>query len=334
MTDTDGLDDDPDGEDLAEQRQFQATGADHGQRLDRVLAAHVAEFSRSYLQQLVAAGAAQVNGAVSTRAAQKLRAGDCVSITLRPTPESRAFRPQRMPLAVLYEDDDLLVVDKPAGLVVHPAPGHWGGTLLNGLLARDERAAGLLRAGLVHRLDKDSSGALVVARSQRAAERLRAAFAAHRVQREYVALAHGIWQGPPVLDISGAIGRDPYRRVRMAVLDPAVHGTRSARTTVQLLQNGAAVCLLRCRLHTGRTHQIRVHLAQLGHPLLADPLYGGAPALGMARQALHARRLALAHPISGEPLEFLAPVPADLRAALAAGGFTMDLLERPWPAVA
>lgn len=332
MTDMDGSDDDGDSADPLEERQFQAAGTDHGQRLDRVLAAHVAEFSRSYLQQLVAGGAARVNGAVTLRSAHKLQVGDHVAITLLPTPESRAFRPQSMPLVVLHEDDDLLVIDKPAGLVVHPAPGHWGGTLLNGLLARDERAAGLPRAGIVHRLDKDTSGVLVVARSLRAVERLRAAFAARRVHREYVALAHGTWRGPPERDITGAIGRDPHRRVRMAVLDPAVHPAKSARTTVRLLHNGAATCLVRCRLHTGRTHQIRVHLAHVGHPLLADALYGGAPALGMARQALHARRLALAHPVSGEPLEFLAPVPADLRAALAAGGFTMDLLAGPGPA--
>lgn len=332
MTDENGLDDEQDAAQETEQRQFLAAAADHGQRLDRVLAAHVAEFSRSYLQQLLAGGAAEVNGEVTRRAAHRVHAGDRVTIVLRPTPESRAFRPQPVPLAVLYEDDDLLVINKPAGLVVHPAPGHWGGTLLNGLLARDARAGTLQRAGIVHRLDKDTSGALVVARSARAAERLRADFAARRVQREYLALAQGPWRGAPLQDFTGAIGRDPYRRLRMAVLDPAVHAARSARTTVQLLHNGAQVCLLRCHLHTGRTHQIRVHLAHAGHPLLGDTVYGGAPALGMTRQALHALRVALAHPVSGAPLEFLAPVPADLQAALAAAGFTMDVLARPWPA--
>ncbi|MCK9515879.1 MAG: RluA family pseudouridine synthase [Ottowia sp.] len=314
---------------FTEDRLFQAASADHAQRLDRVLAAHVAEFSRSYLQQLIAEGAARVNGAVSTRAARKVHAGDRIAITLRPTPESRAFQPQAVPLVVVHEDDDLLVINKPAGLVVHPAPGHWGGTLLNGLLARDGRAAALPRAGIVHRLDKDTSGLLAVARSPRAAEQLTAAFAARRVQREYLALAHGTWRGPEQREINAAIGRDPYRRLRMAVLDPQLHAARAARTSVRLLHNGAATCLLRCQLHTGRTHQIRVHLAHLGHPLLADALYGGAPALGMVRQALHARRLALAHPVSGEPLAFVAPLPEDLQAALAAGGFTMAVLDGP-----
>lgn len=306
-----------------EHRRLKVTADDHGLRLDRVLARHIPEFSRSYLQQLMSEGATRVNGAPVVRAAHRVRAGDRLCIALRPTPESRAFRPQRMALAVVYEDDDLLVIDKPAGLVVHPAPGHWGGTLLNGLLARDERAAALVRAGIVHRLDKDTSGLLVVARSQQAMEQLVAAFAARAVQREYLAIAHGAWQGAAQRIIDAPIGRDPHRRIRMAVLDPRLHAAKPARTTVQLLQAGPHASLLRCRLHTGRTHQIRVHLAHVGHPLLADPVYGGAPALGLTRQALHARRLALVHPRTGQPLEFLAPLPPDMRAALTAGGFTI-----------
>lgn len=308
-----------------EDRWIQVAGRDHGQRLDRVLAMHVTEFSRSYLQQLITEGAARINGTVTTRAAQKLHAGDRIGITLRPTPESRAFRPQPVPLVVIHEDADLLVINKPAGLVVHPAPGHWGGTLLNGLLARDRHAEQLPRAGIVHRLDKDTSGLLVVARTPLAMERLGVAFAEHRVQREYLALAQGTWQGPPEREVSAAIGRDPYRRLRRAVLDPDRHVAKSARTSVRLLCNGSAACLLCCQLHTGRTHQIRVHLAHLGHPLVADALYGGTPALGMTRQALHARRLALVHPVSGEPLEFQVPVPADFQAALDTGGFTMAM---------
>ncbi len=306
-----------------ETRTLAVPAEGHGQRLDRVLAARVPEFSRSYLQQLVGAGAVRLNGAPVIKPAQKLRAGDVLDVELRPTPMSQAFVPQAMDLVVPYEDEHLLVVDKPAGLVVHPAPGHWSGTLLNALLARDARAAGLPRAGIVHRLDKDTSGLMVVARSRQAMDALVAQIGARQVRREYLALAHRPWQGAAEREVDAPIGRDPRNRLRMAVVDLQRHPGKPAQTLVQRLQNAEAGCLLRCLLRTGRTHQIRVHLAQLGHPLVGDALYGGAPAAGMARQALHARRLSLTHPVTGAALDFVAPLPPDLTAALAAWGLTI-----------
>ena len=295
----------------------------HHQRLDRALTTLVPEFSRSHLQQLVAAGAVQLNGAPAVKPAHKVRAGDTLSVELRPTPMSQAFVPQAMDLVVPYEDEHLAVIDKPAGLVVHPAPGHWSGTLLNALLARDARAAQLPRAGIVHRLDKDTSGLLVVARTRAAMDALVAQIAARQVHREYLALAHRPWQGAAAREVDAPIGRDPRNRLRMAVVDLARHAGKPAQTRIEWLQNAESGCLLRCLLRTGRTHQIRVHLAQLGHPLVGDALYGGAPAAGLARQALHARRLSFTHPVTGAVLDVRAPPPADLAQALDAWGLTI-----------
>jgi len=212
----------------------------------------------------------------------------------------------------MFEDDDLLVLDKPAGLVVHPAAGNWSGTLLNGLLARYATAATLPRAGIVHRLDKDTSGLMVVGKTLAAVTALVRAIASREVHRSYLALAHGIL-GASTLSIEAPIGRDPRLRTRMAV----VAGGKSARTDVELLASAARISALRCTLHSGRTHQIRVHLAARGHPLVADALYGGAPAFGLSRQALHAARLRFTHPLSGRRLDFEAPMPADLAEAWA-----------------
>lgn len=302
----------------AETRVFTLGTAEHGQRLDRALASVVPEFSRSYLQQLLEDGAVTLNGMPARKPAHKVRAGDQCLIELRPTPQSQAFRPEALPLAVVFEDAHLLVIDKPAGLVVHPAPGNWSGTLLNALLARDAQAATLPRAGIVHRLDKDTSGLMVVARTRAAMDRLVAMIAAREVSRQYLALAHRPWEGARQRHVDAAIGRDPRNRLRMAVLDPQRHPAKPASTVFDLLENAEAGCWVRATLHTGRTHQIRVHMAHIGHPLVADTLYGGAPAAGLARQALHAHRLAFRHPATGEPLLFHAPVPGDLRAALTA----------------
>jgi 23S rRNA pseudouridine1911/1915/1917 synthase len=304
----------------AEVRVVVADAADHGDRLDRALARKLPEFSRSYLQQLIDEGAVTVGNALARRPAQRLKAGERIAIELRPTPQSQAFRPEPMALRVVHEDEHLLVINKPAGLVVHPAPGNWSGTLLNGLLARDPRAAEVPRAGIVHRLDKDTSGLMVVARTRAAMDALVRMIAAREVSRQYLALAHGAWQGATTRQVDAAIGRDPRNRLRMAVVDLAQHAGKPASTTFELLDNAAAGCWVHCTLHTGRTHQIRVHMASIGHPLVADTLYGGTPAAGMARQALHARRLAFTHPVTQEALEFLAPLPADLEAALAEWG--------------
>ena len=296
-----------------------AIGADlHGQRLDRALAALVGEFSRNYLRQLIEDGAVQINDRAAVKPAHKVRAGDRLTIELRPTPMSLAFVPQDIPLSVVYEDDHVLVIDKPAGLVVHPAAGNWSGTLLNALLARDGRAALLPRAGIVHRLDKDTSGLMVVARSRPAMDALAARIAARQVRREYLALAHRAWTGPAEREVDAPIGRDARYRLRMAVVDLQRQSGKSAQTRFELIANAPQGCLVRGLLRTGRTHQIRVHMAHLGHPLVADALYGGAPAAGMARQALHARRLSFEHPVTGAALVFEASLPADLAGALAA----------------
>jgi 23S rRNA pseudouridine1911/1915/1917 synthase len=299
-----------------EQRAFAIATALHGERLDRALATLVPEFSRSYLQQLVEAGAVTLGGKTVTRAAHKVKAGDAGAIELRPTPQSQAFRPEPVPIAIVHEDEHLLVVDKPAGLVVHPAAGNWSGTLLNGLLARDPKAAALPRAGIVHRLDKDTSGLMVVARSRIAMDALVRKIAAREVSRQYLALAHRPWEGSKARTVDAPIGRDPRNRVRMAVVESG----KPSATTFELLGDADAGCFVRATLHTGRTHQIRVHMAHIGHPLVADLLYGGSPAAGIERQALHAFRLAFDHPVTGAPLEFRAPLPADLQAGLRAWG--------------
>ena len=302
--------------------------AQHGERLDRALAHLVPEFSRSYLQQLIADGAVQLQGRAATKPSQRVRAGEAGTIELRPTPQSQAFQPEPLPIRVVYEDEHLLVVDKPAGLVVHPAPGNWSGTLLNGLLARDAGARLLPRAGIVHRLDKDTSGLMVVARTRAAMDRLVAMIAAREVSRQYLALAHRAWQGPAQRRVDAPIGRDPRNRLRMAVVDLQRHAGKPAATVFRLLEQAADGCSVLCTLETGRTHQIRVHLAHIGHPLVGDALYGGASTAGLERQALHAFRLGFAHPVTGAQLMFHAPLPADLQAAWTAWGLRYN--ESEW----
>ncbi len=300
----------------------------HGERLDRALALLVPEFSRSYLQQLVESGAVRVEGRPVSKPSQRVRAGDRGEVELRPTPQSQAFQPEPLPLAVVHEDEHLLVIDKPAGLVVHPAPGNWSGTLLNALLARDAGARLLPRAGIVHRLDKDTSGLMVVARTRAAMDALVAKIAAREVARQYLALAHRRWEGPRVRRVDAPIGRDPRNRLRMAVVDLQRHPGKPAATVFRLLEEGTDGCGMLCTLETGRTHQIRVHLAHTGHPIAGDALYGGAPVGGLTRQALHAFRLAFAHPVTGAPLAFHAPLPGELQAAWAAWGLRYN--ESEW----
>ncbi len=296
----------------------------HGARLDLALAAAVPEFSRTYLQQLIEAGAVRLNNVPASKPSAKVKAWDKLLIELRPTPQSLAFKPEPMALDVVFEDEYLLVINKPAGLVVHPAPGNWSGTLLNGLLARDESARFLPRAGIVHRLDKDTSGLMVVARTREAMDGLVEMIAARDVHREYLAVAHRAWQGSRQQQVAEPIGRDPRNRLRMAAIDLDRTSGKSALTDVSLLDNADKHCLVRCKLHTGRTHQIRVHMAFLGHPLVSDELYGGAPAGGLKRQALHARRLGFAHPVTGVALSFTSPVPDDLEALMADLGLSYN----------
>ncbi len=353
----DYLDDPLDAADLnaveEELRTFEVPIALHGQRLDKVLADLVPEFSRSYLQQLADDGAVQVNGVVLRKSAAKLRVADHISILLRPTPQSLAFKPEPMQLDVVYQDADILVVNKPAGLVVHPAAGHWSGTLLNGLLAHDARCATMPRAGIVHRLDKDTSGLMVVARTRQAMDLLVQMIAAREVSRKYIAIGHRAWMGEPQRTVDAPIGRDVRNRLRMAVVDLLRSPGKLAVTDFDLLQNselprqysqGLPVkkpqslaeqtelderlfCLLRCTLHTGRTHQIRVHAAHIMHPLVGDSVYGGSPAAGLHRQALHAYSLGLRHPITGQDMHWTAPLPADLRQTCDALGLRYNDLD-------
>jgi 23S rRNA pseudouridine1911/1915/1917 synthase len=308
-----GGDDPADGDDAAAAFEVRETVVDaslHGQRLDKALVALAPEFSRNHLQSLVERGHVRLDGRVAEVAARRLRAGQRLQLELVPTDESLAFRPQAMRLDIVFEDEQVLVLNKPAGLVVHPAPGNWSGTLLNGLLAHHPGAAALPRAGIVHRLDKDTSGLMVAGKTLPAVTALSRAIAAREVQRHYLALAHGrvAWDEKTV---DAAIGRDPLSRVRMAVLATG----RAARTELRCVARSESFSALAVKLHTGRTHQIRVHLAWLGHPLVSDALYGGAPALGMLRQALHAARLRLRHPGAGSWLDFECPPPADFAGA-------------------
>lgn len=304
----------------AEVRQLVFGPSQHGLRLDQALASLVPELSRNYLKQLVGAGAARHQGTVVVKPARPVHAGERWSIELRPTAQSQAFKPESLPVDVVFADEHLCVVNKPAGLVVHPAPGNWTGTLLNGLLGLDPRAHELPRAGIVHRLDKDTSGLMVVARSRVAMEALTHLIATRALDRQYLALAHRRWEGAVRRTLDGAIGRDPRNRLRMAVVDPLRHPGKPARTEVFLLRQAVQGCLLRCKLHTGRTHQIRVHLAHAAHPLVSDALYGGAAAAGMSRQALHAWRLRFIHPLTGQAVAFEAAPPDDFVQALARWG--------------
>ena len=306
----------PEDADQNELRWLQFDAGLHGQRLDRALAVCVPEFSRSYLQQRIEAGDVLLDGKAVSKASARVRQGQRASITLRATPQSRAFVAQSLPIETVYMDEHLRVVHKPAGLVVHPAPGNWQGTLLNGLLALDPLVLDLPRAGIVHRLDKDTSGLMVVARTRAAMDALVRMIAAREVSRQYLAIGHRAWPGLPERTIEAAIGRDPANRLRMAVVDLARQPGKTARTTFQCLDQNEQACLVRCILHTGRTHQIRVHMAHIGHPLLGDALYGGQALAGMNRQALHAWRLALEHPFTRQPMVWTCEMPADMRNAL------------------
>jgi 23S rRNA pseudouridine1911/1915/1917 synthase len=276
------------------------------------------------------------------RASRLLARGERVTVRFPDHEPPRLLQPAAIPLTVLFEDEHLAVIDKPAGLVVHPAPGHWDDTLVNALVARGTTLSGGAegRPGIVHRLDRDTSGLMVVAKTDLAHRRLGAAIAARRVKRTYAALAWGHLDASPTV-IEAPVARHSQDRKRMAVTPAG----RAARTDAFVVARFGVADLLRLELHTGRTHQIRVHLEHIGHPIVGDPVYGGggsrrisgparrtAEALERAtpRQALHAAALAFRHPASGEPLEFQSEWPADLRPALRAAG-AEDLVARPDP---
>ncbi len=299
----------------------------HNDRVDRALVALAGEFSRSYVQQLIELGCATLNGKVVQKPSQKVKAGDSISIELKPTPQSQAYKAESIPLEVVYQDEHLLVINKPAGLVVHPAPGNWSGTLLNALLSFDPASIHMPRAGIVHRLDKDTSGLMVVARTRPVMDALVHAIAARTVSRQYLAIAHKPWLGSTHRTVEAAIGRDPRNRLRMAVVDLETSPGKTAKTDFVLLANGPDGCLVRCILHTGRTHQIRVHLASVGHPLVADGVYGGVPQEAMNRQALHAFRLAFSHPVTSQMLVFQVPPPSDFQGLQSCWGLRYNAAE-------
>jgi 23S rRNA pseudouridine1911/1915/1917 synthase len=290
-----------------------------GERLDRALAQLAPELSRSTIQRLMDEGRVTLDGRPCT-AKEKARVGSDVWVDPGPPPRSSA-EPEAIPLDILFEDAHLIVLHKPAGLVVHPAPGHASGTLVNAILHHTEVELGddPRRPGVVHRLDKDTSGVMVVARTEAAREGLSALFAAHDIEREYEALCLGVPR--PTITYDTLIGRHPTDRKRFS--SKVKHGKRAV-THVSTLEDMGGAARIRCRLETGRTHQIRVHLADHGHPLLADPVYGREPkdarlrlaSAAIGRQALHARVLGFVHPITREPLRFDVAPPADFAAAL------------------
>ena len=281
-----------------------------GMRFDQAVASLFPQYSRSRLTAWIKAAGITLDG-VAAAPSHKVRGGENLSVTPQADPRETSFRAQDIPIDVVFEDEHVIVINKPAGLVVHPGSGNWEGTLLNALLQHAPQLARIPRAGIVHRLDKDTSGLLVVAKTLTAQTALVRQLQEHSVAREYVAVVHGFVAHSGSVD--APIGRHKTQRTRMAVIPDG----KPAKTHYEPVEHLPQATLLRCRLETGRTHQIRVHLASIGHPIVGDPVYGGkrkAPAgISFARQALHAEKLALTHPASGRRRSWSARVPADMR---------------------
>ncbi|MGY6552835.1 MAG: RluA family pseudouridine synthase [Erythrobacter sp.] len=295
-------------------------------RLDKVLA-EATSLSRARVQALIAEGHVMLAGEPATSASAKIAAGAEFAITL-PAATAAAAQAEDIPLVIAYEDEHLIVVDKPAGMVVHPAAGNAHGTLVNALLYHCARngggqlsgIGGVARPGIVHRIDKDTSGLIVAAKSDAAHEGLATQFAAHSVHRRYLAVCAG-HPVPAEGTINARLGRSDADRKKMAVLADDARRGKDAITHYTTLERLEAAALIECRLETGRTHQVRVHCASIGHALLGDPVYGRTPKslrpllarIGFARQALHAAELGFVHPVTGAPLNFVSPLPADMR---------------------
>jgi 23S rRNA pseudouridine1911/1915/1917 synthase len=336
-----------------------------GARLDRYISDHLPELSRAAVQRLIDDGQIRVGG-VARKASYRVQAGEAITVRV-PPPEPTTLRAEAIPLDILYEDDDVMVVNKPAGMVVHPAAGHADGTLVNAILAHltspptplligEGRRGEVERPGIVHRLDSDTSGIIVVAKNDAALRDLQAQFKSRRVRKTYLALVQGHVK-PPRGKIDAPIGRDPKHRQKMAVIPPSdqslgskgespsrragaqsasadlnldrrrIHSAARARDAVTIYRTLATLggyTLLEVEPQTGRTHQIRVHLAFLGFPVVADAIYGKRKnAFGLARQFLHAWKIAFTLPRAGRAVSFVAPLPEDLRAALEALGFSI-----------
>lgn len=287
-----------------------------GLRLDRALARLLPEFSRSRLASWIRENRVRLDGRTAV-ARRKVWGGESITLVPAPDPQTTAFEPEDIPLDILYEDASLLVVNKPAGLVVHPGSGNWRGTLLNALLRHSPQLRELPRAGIVHRLDKDTSGILVVAKTLAAHADLVRQLQARTVTREYLAVVRGRVARSGTID--APVGRHPLKRTRMAVVSRG----KPAVTHFEIVEHLAQATVVRCRLETGRTHQIRVHLDSIGHPLVGDPVYGGrktkalADAVRFHRQALHAEKLALVHPATGRPMVWQCALPEDMRVLIA-----------------
>ena len=310
---------------MAEILTLTVADAYHGSRLDAALGGLVDTHSRSVLKTFIDEGKVSVDGTVVTRPSFKVSSGQTLTVEL-PEPESLEAQPQDLPLDIFYADDDVVVINKPIGFVVHPGAGIKDGTVMNAMLFHFPKTASLARAGIVHRLDKDTSGLMVVALSERAQKKLIQEISKHAVIREYEAIAEGEITAGGTVD--APIGRDPHNRTRMAVMPEGLG--REAITHYRVMERFRAHTRLKLRLETGRTHQIRVHMAYLHHPLLGDPQYGGrrlkmlqgaSAELSLAlrnyrHQALHASHIEFTHPVTGEPLAFDAPLPSEMEELL------------------
>jgi 23S rRNA pseudouridine1911/1915/1917 synthase len=293
----------------ADTRTLTLAPAAAGSRFDAALANALPQYSRSRLRTWIDAGRVTLDDRI-VAPTRKVWGGERVVVRIEPDADATAVAPEDIALVIVYEDDALIVLDKPAGLVVHPGAGNRGGTLQNALLHHAPQLASVPRAGIVHRLDKDTSGLLVVAKTITAQTALVRQLAARTVKRQYLALAAGDVTRGGVVD--APIGRHPTRRTTMAVVSTG----KPARTHYEVVERFGVATLLACRLETGRTHQIRVHLASLGHPLIGDPAYGKRGPVAFARQALHAARLGLVHPDTGRACEWNSALPPDFAALL------------------
>ncbi len=282
-------------------------------RLDQALAGLCPQYSRSQIKNWILAGAVKVDGVCELKPNTRVLSGQRIEVQIK-LPQQASWQAQDLPLPIIYEDEDILIINKPAGLVVHPGAGNHENTLINGLLHYDPDLAKIPRAGLVHRLDKETSGLLVVARNLSAHHMLVKSLQQREIKREYIAIVHGVLRGGGI--INAPIARHPHLRTKMAVVATG----KPAVTHYRILQRFAAHTYVHVELETGRTHQIRVHFAHLGHPLLGDSQYAGKRYAAMPpvfnRQALHAIRLTLSHPRTGERLSWESPLPADLQRLL------------------